>query len=167
MPEWLQNCSILDYAIIAFALFLVIRGFIRGCSGEIGHLLGVVAAAAALFLGRAPVSSMVSSCSAVNGNAFACSLLTAAVLLVICIAVWLLVGRLLSKVISLVVPQPLNAILGWIIGLLKVFLLVCMLCHFGIIGTAKGSEEGSQLQKWSYLIDKMTPWIKPLSAPSE
>ncbi|MBP5320685.1 MAG: CvpA family protein [Kiritimatiellae bacterium] len=167
MPEWLQNCSILDYLIIAVALFLVIRGFFRGCSGEIGQLLGIVAATFAVFLCRAPVSSAVSACPSLNNNPFACSLLSALAILVVGIVAWLLVGRVCAKLISLAVPQPLNAILGGIIGLLKVFLLVCMLCHLGIIGSTEKSGEETPLQRWSVLVDKVTPWIKPLSTPSE
>ena len=42
-----------------------------------------------------------------------------------------------------------------------------MLCHLGIIGSTEKSGEETPLQRWSVLVDKVTPWIKPLSTPSE
>lgn len=162
MVAWVQNYSALDYLIFAVAFFLVVRGFLRGCSGELGFLIGIAAAAAVLIFEGGPVENIIRSLPIVRESAFACQVLTLTVMLVVCVSVWLLVGHLFSRLIKLAVSQPLDAILGGVLGTVKVLLLICILCVIGLI-SSRGEGKGTAgfLQKWSSVVQRVTPWIKP------
>jgi uncharacterized membrane protein required for colicin V production len=161
MFSFFHGCSLLDYLIIGVALFLVINGFRRGCSGEIGHLIGIASAAAVLLLGRGPVAGVVGSWAVIGKSEFATQLITLILMAALSVSVWLLVGHFLSKLIKLAFSQPLDAILGGLIGVVKAIIFVVMLCTFGIMGprTDGNKAEPSALSKTSAVIDKLTPWV--------
>lgn len=168
LMDWLQNCSVLDYIILAVAVFMVIRGFIRGCSGELGHLLGVLAAVVILYCGKVPTANMLQQLGVVQESEFAQRLMVLVVMLALCVAAWILVSWSCSKLLKLMLPQPLNAILGGVIGVIKVFLVVCMLSTMGLIAPrGEASPDGGNdgfLAKYSSVIKSFTPWIKPISS---
>lgn len=179
MPAWLHSCSPLDWLLLAAALFLVVRGFVRGCSGEIGRLIGAAAAAAALLFARAPAARLAALAPAVRDSPFARGVLALTLLIVAAVSVWLLAGRLFARLIKLAVPQPLDAILGGVIGAIKVFLLIFILCVMGLAGprtTAKDAgpakdaapaapakDAPGPLENWSAVIRRATPWVKPFT----
>lgn len=162
MGSFFHGCSLLDYLIIGVTLFLVINGFRRGCSGEVGHLIGVVSGVGVLLLGRGSVASVVGSWAVIGKSEFATQLITLILMVALSVAVWLLVGHFLGKLIKLAFSQPLDAILGGVIGVVKAVLIVVMLCTFGIMGprSEKNKAEPSSLSKTSAVIDKLTPWLK-------
>ena len=59
MPAFIAQMSLLDYLAFGAVAWLVIRGFLRGCSGEVSGLVGLLAAAALGYFGFAPVERTV------------------------------------------------------------------------------------------------------------
>src|SRR5574344_1373498 len=100
MGSFFHGCSLLDYLIIGVTLFLVINGFRRGCSGEVGHLIGVVSGVGVLLLGRGSVASVVGSWAVIGKSEFATQLITLILMVALSVAVWLLVGHFLGKLIK-------------------------------------------------------------------
>lgn len=165
MPTFLKEIGWVDAAAFGAVAFLVVRGFIRGCSGELGRLLAVCAAAGAGFLGFAPVSRLVLSAKLFSANPYAGRLVSFILLLVVCVAVWLFLSRTLSEALRLVVAQPFDAILGGIIGGLKAFILVAVLCTFGLLNP---SEQGrTTFKDQSVAAQKLSPLLKRFTSPDQ
>jgi uncharacterized membrane protein required for colicin V production len=163
MPAFLKELGWLDALALGTVSFLVLRGFVRGCSGELGRLVAVCTAAAIGFFGFAPVSRAVLSLSLFSANLYAGRLAAFILLFVVCIAVWLGLGRLLSEAIRLVVAQPFDAILGGLIGGLKAFILVAVLCAFGLLNP--NAAERTRLQEQSLTAQKLSPLLKRITSP--
>ena len=154
---WLDGCAL---AVIAF---LVIMGFVRGCSGELGRLVALGSAAALGFFGFTPVSKWVVSTKIFNANPYAGRLVVFILLFVVCIALWLGLSRLLSEGIRLVVAQPFDAILGGVIGGIKAFILVAVLCTFGLLNP--NAAERTRLQEKSVTVQTLSPFLKKITSP--
>jgi uncharacterized membrane protein required for colicin V production len=60
--------------------------------------------------------------------------------LVIALVVFGLVRRIVARFVSFLIPQPMNAIVGALIGLLKSVVLVGMLAAVGLVQTGRFSE---------------------------
>lgn len=158
MTAFLQEIGWLDGVAFCAIAFLVVRGFVRGCSGELGRLVAVCAAAALGFFGFAPVLRLVLSAGLFSANPHAGRLVAFLLLVVVCIALWLGLGRLLSEFIRLVVAQPFDAILGGIIGGVKAFVLIAALCTFGLL---QPSERGREdFEKRSLAAQKLSPLLQ-------
>lgn len=143
--------------------FLVIRGFIRGCSGELGRLVAVCAAAGLGFFGFAPVSRVVLTAKLFGSNPAAGRLVVFILLFVVCVALWLLLGHVLSEIIRLVVAQPFDAVLGGVIGGIKAFVLVAVMCAFGLLNP--NEQERSRFQNQSVAAQKLSPLLKRITSP--
>ena len=165
MPTFLKDIGWLDGLALAASAFLVIRGFILGCSGELGRLLALGAAAAVGFFGFAPVSRLVLSARLFNANPYAGRLVVFILLCVVCIALWLGLRSLLSEGIRLVVVQPFDAILGGVIGGLKAFILVAVFCTFGLLNP--NAAERTRLQEKSFTAQKLSPFLKKFTSPDK
>ena len=167
--DWLQGCSFLDYVLIGISLFLVLRGFFTGCSGQIGSLAGLFLAAVILFSGRPLVISQLTRFSSFQENSLPFQILLLAVMTVICVSVWLLARALISRIIKTAVPQPMDAVLGGIVGAVEVGLLISILCAMGMFGPEKQQAGAHKpfLRKHSALIDSVSPWIAPFVGRSE
>jgi len=161
----LQSVGWMDGLALAAILFLVIRGFVSGCSGELGRLVALAAATAVGYFGFAPVSRVVAASHLFNANAQAGRLVTFIVLFVACIALWLGLRHLLAESIKLVVAQPFDAILGGLIGGLKAFLLVAVLCAFGLLNP--NEKERARFQEQSVAAKTVSPFLKPITSPDK
>ena len=107
---------------IVFCFFLL-RGVIRGFSGEVAPLLGLAVAVAVLWFGYKPLHSaamLVVAESAGDAAAF----YSALAVVVAGVVVYLAIAYLARGVISFILPQPFNAILGGVVGAAKGLFLI-------------------------------------------
>lgn len=163
MVAFLKELNGMDLLALAAVAFLVVRGFILGCSGELGRLAGLVAAVAAGFYGYGPAVRLVLSARLFDANPYAGKLVVFILILVVCIAIWLGVRRLLSQSIRLVLAQPFDAIIGGVIGGFKAFVFVAVLCALGLLNPR---EEGrSQFEENSVAAQKLAPLLKRITSP--
>lgn len=165
MLSVLRSIGWMDGLALAAVLILVIRGFVSGCSGELGRLLALCAATAAGYFGFAPVSRAVASANIFHANAHAGHLVTFILLFVVCVALWLGLRHLLAESIRLVVAEPFDAILGGLIGGLKAFVLVAVLCMFGLLNP--NEKERTWFQERSVAAKTVSPLLKPLTSPDK
>jgi uncharacterized membrane protein required for colicin V production len=159
----LKEIGWIDGLALAAAVVLVILGFIRGCSGELGRLIAVGAATAVGVFGFAPVLHVVRNAHLIGSNPYAWRLVTYIVLLVACIALWLGLRHFLAEGIKLVIAQPFDAILGGIIGGLKAFVLVAVLCTFGLLNPNEADR--NRLHQKSVTVQKLSPILEKLTSP--
>lgn len=165
MAEILKQIGWLDGLALAAIVFLVICGFVRGCSGELGRLVAILAAAAVGFFGFAPVSRVVRSANVFGANEYAGRLVVFILLFVVCVALWLGLRHLLAEGIRLVIDQPFDAILGGIIGGIKAFILVAVLCAFGLLNP--NASERTRLQEKSFAAQKISPLLNKITSPDK
>lgn len=165
MPEFLSQMRLMDIAAVIAVAFLVIRGFIRGCSGEAGRLAGVLAAVAFGYFGFGAVSRTVEASKMFGENPYAGRLIAFMVLLIVCIAIWLGVSHLLAEGIRLVLQQPFDAIIGGVIGGIKAFVLIAILCTMGLLNPRESDRTAFQDQ--SLTAQKLAPFLKRFTSPSE
>ena len=163
MPTFLKEIGWLDGLALAAVAFLVIRGFVSGCSGELGRLVALGAATALGYFGFAPASRLVLSVKLFSANPYAERLTVFILLFVVCIALWLGLRKLLSEAIRLVVAQPFDSILGGIIGGMKAFILVAVLCTFGLLNPNAAARKS--LQEKSFAAQKLSPLLKKITSP--
>lgn len=165
MPEILKQIGWLDGLALAAIAFLVLRGFVLGCSGELGRLIAILAASAVGFYGFAPVSRLVLSANLFSANVYAGRLVVFIMLFVVCVALWLGLRRLLAEGIRLVVDQPFDAIIGGVIGGIKAFILVAVMCAFGLLNP--NAAERTRLQEKSFAAQKLSPLLNKITSPDK
>lgn len=163
MLSLLKEIGWIDALSFGAIAFLVIRGFIRGCSGELGRLVAVCTAAGVGYFCFAAVSRVVLMAKLFQSNQYAGRLVVFIVMLVACLAIWLFLSRMLSEVIRLVVAQPFDAILGGIIGGIKAFILVAVLCAFGLLNP--NEQERTQFKNQSFAAQMLSPLLKRITSP--
>lgn len=112
---------ILAYGVVTF---LVIRGFWRGFSGEIGGLAGLLGAAVVWCIGLGYAERAVEAAGWFSGTPFAGKLAAFGLVLTACVAVWLLVGHLLKTALKMTIGQPFDALLGGMVGAAKAALVI-------------------------------------------
>ena len=142
---------------------LVIRGFVHGCSGEVGRLAGVVTAAAVGFFGFNSIARLVLSVKLFDANPYAGRLIVFILMMVVCIALWQGISHLLSEGLRLVLPQPFDAILGGVIGGIKAFVIIAALCTLGLLNPRE--EARTELQEKSVTVQKLAPFLKRVTSP--
>lgn len=162
MTTLLEEIGWMDTLAFGAVALLVIRGFVRGCSGEVGGLLALAAALTVGIFGFTPVSQAVLSARLFHENPAAGRLVVFILLLVVSIAVWLAIGRLIREAIRLVVAQPFDAILGGMIGGFKAFVLVAVACAFGLLNP--NEAERARFQERSATARGISPLIRRLVA---
>ncbi len=163
MPMFLQEIGWLDYLAFGTVAFLVIRGFINGCSGEIGRFVGTVTAAAFGYFGFAPVARQVLAAHLFAANPYAARLIAFILMFVVSVALWLGLRRLLCDAIRMAIAQPFDAILGGMIGGVKAFILVAILCAFGLLSPRESDR--THFQQNSITVQKIAPLLKRITTP--
>ena len=159
MEGFFASLSGLDYVVLGIVILLVLLGFRRGFSGELGRLFGVLASAATLFFGYKPITAWVDGMQIFKNSALATKLLVLICLLVLCVSVWLLVKKLLADAVKTVIKQPFDSILGGFIGGLKAVLALSLICTFGVLSPT--SAFSSKLQESSAFVMRLVELIKP------
>ncbi len=165
MPAFIAQMGLLDYLAFGVVAWLVIRGFMRGCSGEISGLVGLLTAAMIGYFGFAPVEQTVLAAKLLAANPYAARLITFMLLLVVCLSVWLLLGRVLKEAIQFVVRQPFDALLGGIIGGLKAFVAVAALCTLGLLSPHEADR--ARLKNSSLTVKKLAPLLHRMTTPAK
>lgn len=134
-----MDLTVLDWIIFAVAAFFTVVGLFRGFSGQLGSLAGMASALLAGYFLFAPLKGVVTSGNWVSGetaqNAVAGIADFTAMLVVFGI-----VRRMVARFVSFLIPQPMNAIAGALIGLLKSAVVVGLLSGVGLIETGRFSD---------------------------
>ena len=134
-----MELTALDWVLFAVTGFLVVVGLFWGFSGQLGALVGMSAALLAGYFLFAPLRSLAASGNWATGSA-AQSGLAAALDFVIALVVFGVVRRIVAKFVSFLVPQPMNALAGAFIGLLKGAVAVGALVGVGLVQTGRFSD---------------------------
>ena len=162
MATLFKDLGLWDFLALGALAFLVIRGFIRGGSGEIGRLVGVLAGAAVGYFGFTPTVRVVLSAQMFNANPYAGRMIVFILLLVVCLAVWFGISRILTDSIRLAIPQPFDTLLGGVIGGVKAFVLVAILCTLGLLNPREKAR--SRFQEESVTVQKFAPLLEHFTA---
>lgn len=165
MPAFIAQMSLLDYLAFGAVAWLVIRGFLRGCSGEVSGLVGLLAAAALGYFGFTPVERTVLAAKLLAANPYAARLIAFMLILVACFSVWLLIGRLLKEALQLVVRQPFDALLGGVIGGVKAFVAIAALCTLGLLSPSE--TDRARLRDHSLTVNKLAPLLHRITTPAQ
>jgi uncharacterized membrane protein required for colicin V production len=161
MISILKGAGVWDYLAFAGVAFLVIRGFVRGCSGEMGRLVGTVTAAAVGYFGFRPIANLVLASPVFGANPYAGRLVTFILMAVLCIAIWFGLSYLLTELIRLAVAQPFDGILGGIIGGIKALVVVAAFVALGLLNPKE--EERVRLTEQSLTARWLAPLLKNIT----
>ena len=134
-----MDLTVLDWVLFGVTAFFVVVGLFRGFSGQLGSFVGIAVALFAGYFLFSPLRAMVAAGNWVSGSGaqsgVAAGLDFAAVLIV-----FGLVRRLVAKFVSFLVPQPMNALAGGLVGLFKGAVAVAGLTGVGLVQTGRFSE---------------------------
>lgn len=161
--DFFRHMGAWDYVAFGGVAFLVIRGFWRGCSGEISGIVGLLAAGAVGYFGFGPIERTVFAAKVFDANPYAGRLIAFILILVVCFAVWLVLGRVLKEALQLVVRQPFDALLGGVLGGVKAFAAVAALCALGLLNPS--AAERAKLQSHSVTVKKLAPLLQRFTLP--
>ena len=119
----------LDYVILGVVILLTGIGLFRGLSGELGSIAGFAAAVVAgcCLIGTAR------TCAAAIGTASFASPAAYVIDFVFALLAFGIVRFLVAKFVSILVPQPTNALIGALGGLLKGLVAVGLLAGIGLM----------------------------------
>ena len=74
------------------------------------------------------------------------------------LAVWFGISRILTDSIWLAIPQPFDTLLGGVIGGVKGFVLVAILCTLGLLNPREKAR--SRFQEESVTVQKFAPLLE-------
>lgn len=134
-----MELTVLDWIIFAVAAFFTVVGLFRGFSGQLGSLAGMAAALVAGYFLFAPLKGAVTGGNWVSGEA-AQNAVAGIADFTAMLVVFGIVRRIVARFVSFLVPQPMNAIAGALIGLLKSVVVVGLLAGSGLIQTGRFSD---------------------------
>ena len=131
--------TVLDWVLFAVTAFLTVAGLFQGFSGQLGALVGLLVALAAGYFLFSPVRGLIVSGNWVSGEASQ-NVAAAAADFVIALVAFGLTRRIVARFVSFLVPQPMNAIAGSLVGLVKGVTVVGLLTGAGLVQTGRFSE---------------------------
>lgn len=134
-----MNLTVLDWIIFAVTAFFTVVGLFKGFSGQLGSLAGMAAALAVGYFLFAPIKGLVAGGNWVSGET-AQNAVAGIADFVAALVVFGLVTRIVARFVSFLVPQPMNAIAGGLIGLVKSVIVVGLLAGVGLIQTGRFSD---------------------------
>ena len=134
-----MELTVIDWIIFAVTAFFTVVGLFRGFSGQLGSLVGMVVALAAGYFLFAPLKGIVVGGNWVSGET-AQNAVAGMADFVIMLVAFGIVRRIVARFVSFLVPQPMNAIAGALIGLLKSVIVVGLLVGAGLLQTGRFSE---------------------------
>ena len=134
-----MELTALDWVLFSVAAFFTTVGLFWGLSGQFGSLAGIVAALAIGYFLFAPMRSFMVSGGWVSGEAAQNGAAAVADFIVV-LVVFGLVRKIVAKFVSFLVPQPVNAIAGAFVGLVKGSVFVGLLTGVGLVQTGRFSE---------------------------
>ena len=125
----------LDIVLVAVMVALGGWGMWRGIAGEIAAVAWIGTALAVGFFSYLSMHSLVESFMAAGGKSGSAELAAVGMTVFVALVVALLVRFAVRKFVSFLLPQPWNAILGGIVGVLKGAVLVAALTAVGLVQT--------------------------------
>ena len=134
-----MDLTAIDWIIFAVTAFFTVTGLFRGFSGQLGSLAGMAAALCAGSFLFSPIRGVVADGNWVSGET-AQKAVAAISDFVAMLLVFGLVRRIVARFVSFLVPQPMNAIAGGLVGLLKSLVVVGSLAGIGLIQTGRFSN---------------------------
>lgn len=140
----------IDLAALILLVFCAVRGGIRGLTGEVARVAGLLAALAAGYWTSGLWGGVALRCFPEGANAYGRGLVVVAGLVVAAILAAQLVRWVVDRFLRLLLDQPANAVLGVVAGslraalLLLAFFLVASLVAYGSVGRVlfEGSVSG-------------------------
>ena len=133
-----MDLTVIDWVIFAVTAFFTVVGLFRGFSGQLGSLAGITAALCAGYFLFSPIRGVVVDGNWVSGEA-AQKALASVLDFVAMLVMFGVVRRIVARFVSFLVPQPMNAIAGGLVGLLKGVVVVGLLASVGLIQTGRFS----------------------------
>lgn len=127
LPAGATAADALDILAAAALVAGAVMGLVRGLSGEIARLAGLIAAGLVCWSLSRPWHTLCAEWFA--GSDIASGVATLAGVLAASVLAAAIARRLVDKGLRVLVPQPANAILGGIAGVASLFLLVSALCY--------------------------------------
>lgn len=134
-----MELTLLDWVLFAVAAFFAVAGLFRDFSGQLGSLSGIAAALVVGYLSFSPLHEMVATGNWVTGQVSQRSMAAVADF-VVALIVFGLTRRIVARFVSFLVPQPMDAMAGAIVGLLKGAVIVGLLTGAGLIQTGRFSD---------------------------
>ena len=134
-----MDLTALDWVLFGVTAFFVVVGLFRGLSGQMGSLVGIAVALIAGYFLFSPFRAMVAAGEWVTGEA-AQNGVAAGLDFIAVLIVFGLVRRVVAKFVSFLVPQPMNALVGGLVGLLKGAVAVSILTGLGLVQSGRCSE---------------------------
>jgi membrane protein required for colicin V production len=134
-----MDFSVLDWVLLGVISFFAIVGLFRGFSGQLGSLIGIIAALATGYFIYAPVLDTVRSGGWFTGEAMQKSASALAVF-ILSLIIFGLVRRIVARFASFLIPQPANALTGALVGIIKGSILVGILVGAGLVQTGRFSD---------------------------
>ena len=134
-----MGLTVIDWVIFAVTAFFSVVGLFRGFSGQLGSIVGMAAALAAGYFLFSPLKDLVVGGNWVSG-ATAQNAVAGIADFVVVLVVFGVVRRIIARFVSFLVPQPMNAIAGALIGLVKSVIIVGVLVGVGLVQTGRFSE---------------------------
>jgi membrane protein required for colicin V production len=147
----------LDIIVIAPALWFGYKGFTHGLIRELVSLIALVAGLYAAFVFTDLVEKWISNPAIPKEVYFAITFL------VVLIAVFLL-GKLVEKIVKLVVPDFLNYLLGGLFGITKVLVIFSAVFYFTHSIDAKHVILTKQTEENSFTYKYIEPIVPTLKA---
>lgn len=126
-----MEITLLDWILFGTAGFMVVVGLFRGLSGELGSLAGFAAALAAGYFLYGPARA----CAATFGLQGEGLNRSAGIAIdfVFALIAYGVVRAIVAKFVGVLLPQPTNALLGAVAGLLKSVVVVGLLIGVGFV----------------------------------
>lgn len=134
-----MDLTILDWVLFAIVAFFVVMGLFQGFSGQLGSLAGLAAGLAAGYFLFAVIRAFIVSGNWITGET-AQNGVAAVADFVVALVVFGLVRRIVAKFVSFLVPQPMNALAGALVGLVKGTVGIGLMTGVGIVQTGRFSD---------------------------
>ena len=134
-----MNFTVLDWILAAVAAFFMVVGLFKGFSGQLGSLVGIVAAFVSGYFLFSPIK-----CFVIQGDWVSGIVANNAIALILDFVLMLIlfgcIRRIVAKFASFLIPQPMDAILGGLIGLFKSLIIVGILSATGMLQSERLSD---------------------------
>ena len=134
-----MDLTVLDWVLFGVMAFLAVVGLFRGFSGQLGSLAGMAAALTTGYFAYAPILQFT-----VAGRYFTEEPVqkgaAALAVFILGLIAFGIVRRIVARFVSFLVPQPTNAIVGALAGLLKSLVIIGLFAGSGLIQTGRFSE---------------------------
>lgn len=155
--------DILSTLIVILLVFFTLRGAFRGFSGELAPLVGLISCIGILWYGYQPIQKALIA-SFPQWDATACSFYAAIVVAICGGLFFLIVSRLIRKLVSCILPQPFDAILGALTGAVKVFFFISIIGGLFTMGKnqVQAFREASERNPFLAVVSQF--WMDQLSA---